>query len=107
MLVETCCLPERAVLAHGNRYRAAARPVRRGRHRTCFIEIEMTWHHTLGGGPVQFLQLTGFAIDGKSGHVAGGGFAVVSAQLVYGVEKASPWMHGEVARTLGLGSQLG
>src|SRR5262249_153406 len=47
MLVEGRGLSERAVLTYGNRYRAAARPVCRGRHGARLIEIEMARHHPL------------------------------------------------------------
>src|SRR4051794_36105185 len=53
MLVQGRGLSERAVLTHGNRYRAAARPVRCGHHATRLIEIEMARHHSLGGAAVQ------------------------------------------------------
>src|SRR6185369_14014048 len=107
MLVEGRDLSERAVLTHGNRYRAAAGPVRRGRHRTRLIEIEMARHHSLGGAPVQLLQLSGLRVDGEGGHVAGGGFTIVSSELVHGVEEAARGMNSKVARTLGLGRQFG
>src|SRR5690242_16153909 len=59
MLVEGRDLTERAVLPHGNRYHATARPVRSGHHRPCLIQIEMARHHALGGTAVQLFQLSG------------------------------------------------
>src|SRR5258708_4720461 len=97
MLVEGRGLSERAVLMHGNRDRAAARPVRRGRHRTRLIETEMTRHHSLGRGPVQLLQLSGLRVDREGGHVAGGGFAVAGSELVHSVEEAARGVNCKVA----------
>src|SRR5207248_3380910 len=106
VLVEGRDLSERAVLTHGNRYHAAARPVRRGRHRTRLIEIEMARHHSLGGTAVQLFQLSGLRVDGESGHVTGRGFAIVGSELVHSVEKAARGMNCKIARALGLGRQF-
>src|SRR5204862_8057462 len=89
MLVEGRGLSERAVLTHGNRYHAAARPVRRGRYRTRLIEIEMARHQSLGGAAVQLFQLSRLRVDEEGGHVAGRGFAIVGSELGHSVEEAA------------------
>src|SRR5690554_3121744 len=45
MLEEARGLSQHAVLTHGDRYRAPARPVGHGHHRTGLIDIEMARHH--------------------------------------------------------------
>src|SRR6187549_964775 len=106
MLVEGRGLSKRAVLTHGNGYGAGARPVRHGHHRTRLIQIEMARHDTLGGGPVQLLQLSGLCVDRERGYGAGGSFAIVVSELVHSVEEALRRMNGEIARTLRLGGQF-
>src|SRR5687768_2912168 len=107
MLVEGRDLSERAVLTHGNRYCATARPVRHGHHRPRLIQVEMARHHSLGGSPVQLLQLSGLCVDGEGGYVARSGFGVVVSEFVHSVEEAARGMNCKVAGTLGLGGQFG
>src|SRR5262249_34558335 len=89
MLVQGRRLSERAVVTHGTRYRAAARPVRCGNHGARLIEIEMARHHAPGGTAVQLLQLSGLPVDGEGSDVSGSGFAIVGSQLVHRVEEAA------------------
>src|SRR3712207_3907943 len=99
MLIKSRNLSERAVLTDGNRYCAAARPVRYSHHGTRLIEIEMTRHHSLGGCPVQLLQLSRRRLDRERSYVAGGSFAVIGSEFVHSVEEAARGMNCKVAGT--------